>query len=349
MESVANSVVENRKEMTDIGSSNSVGVEQDTEAIADTIAVESSHSESSPITKSNLEGAVTSDVHPVSETLSNEEEEEVLEKMEDVESHGMELEEQTEPLNLSDSIETIQDNVTTSSDIGDKSNLQNFEGVELSETISDVDSKSEMKVATTSSLETKMFVAVSNVASPASPPDSSIDDSAISPLVSTDSNMAASKATQEEAEVPPTSSAPKKGFRFRSNKSRVHAETPTTIPVCNQQKRILRSKKSERQRSSSLVLSALPIDSLHSIASFLRPIEWKNFGQCNKATNKICREIFRRVRMHGFRCATEVVTAWVSFLSLDCTLLYIQEKYSSLLLFKVLTHIWISSIVNFVS
>mmetsp|Transcript_26392 Transcript_26392/g.54421 ORF Transcript_26392/g.54421 Transcript_26392/m.54421 type:complete len:1166 (-) Transcript_26392:273-3770(-) len=64
------------------------------------------------------------------------------------------------------------------------------------------------------------------------------------------------------------------------------------------------------QGSSSLILSSLPIDSLHSIASFLTPIEWKRFGQGNKRTNKICREIFRRVRMHGFRCATEVITAW---------------------------------------
>mmetsp|Transcript_21264 Transcript_21264/g.59155 ORF Transcript_21264/g.59155 Transcript_21264/m.59155 type:complete len:1247 (-) Transcript_21264:2159-5899(-) len=57
-------------------------------------------------------------------------------------------------------------------------------------------------------------------------------------------------------------------------------------------------------------LSSLPIDSLHSIACYLKPIEWRNFGQCSKGSNKICKEIFRRVRMHGFRCATEVVTAW---------------------------------------
>lgn len=61
----------------------------------------------------------------------------------------------------------------------------------------------------------------------------------------------------------------------------------------------------------SLVLT-LPIDSLHSIASFLSPIEWTHFGRCSKGTNKISNEIFRKVRMHGFRCATEVVTAWVS-------------------------------------
>jgi len=64
----------------------------------------------------------------------------------------------------------------------------------------------------------------------------------------------------------------------------------------------------EEQESFMLILS-LPIDSLHTIASFLTPIEWTNFGLCNKGTNKICTEIFRRVRMHGFRCATEVITA----------------------------------------
>jgi hypothetical protein len=56
----------------------------------------------------------------------------------------------------------------------------------------------------------------------------------------------------------------------------------------------------------------LPIDSLHCIASFLCPTEWASFGQCGKGASRVCKEILRRVRMHGFRCATEVVTAWVS-------------------------------------
>eukprot|EP00980_Cylindrotheca_fusiformis_P019071 scaffold6433_cov125-Cylindrotheca_fusiformis.AAC.13 len=55
---------------------------------------------------------------------------------------------------------------------------------------------------------------------------------------------------------------------------------------------------------------SLPIDSMHWLASFLGPTEWAKFGVCNKASNRTCREIFRRVQMHGFRCATEVVTAW---------------------------------------
>ena len=60
------------------------------------------------------------------------------------------------------------------------------------------------------------------------------------------------------------------------------------------------------------LLLSLPIDSLHSIASFLSPLDWARFGGCSKGSCRTSREIFRRVRMHGFRCATEVVTAWVS-------------------------------------
>lgn len=86
--------------------------------------------------------------------------------------------------------------------------------------------------------------------------------------------------------------------------------------------------------SSEYLLLGLPIDSLHSIASFLPPKDFCSFGLCSKGANKVCREVFRRVRMHGFRCATEVVTAWVSlifhelFISLDGLL---QDLTSSLL------------------
>ena len=58
-------------------------------------------------------------------------------------------------------------------------------------------------------------------------------------------------------------------------------------------------------------ITSLPIDSLHCIASFLSPGEWILFGQSGKDSRRVCREIFRRVRMHGFRCATEIVTSWV--------------------------------------
>lgn len=59
-------------------------------------------------------------------------------------------------------------------------------------------------------------------------------------------------------------------------------------------------------------LLSLPIDSLHCVASFLAPADWSTLSLAGHSAHRVCREVFRRVRMHGFRCATEVVTAWVS-------------------------------------
>jgi hypothetical protein len=71
------------------------------------------------------------------------------------------------------------------------------------------------------------------------------------------------------------------------------------------------------ESSDHTPILSLPIDSLHWLASFLLPTEWAKFGECNKASNRVCKEIFQRVQMHGFRCATEVVTAWVSSRHID--------------------------------
>lgn len=63
---------------------------------------------------------------------------------------------------------------------------------------------------------------------------------------------------------------------------------------------------------SEIVLLGLPSDALHAITSFLSPEDCCNFGVCSSGASKVLREVLRKVRMHGFRCATEVVTAWVS-------------------------------------
>jgi len=63
---------------------------------------------------------------------------------------------------------------------------------------------------------------------------------------------------------------------------------------------------------ASIKLLGLPIDALHCIASFLTASDWACFGLTNTVATPICRDVFQRVRMHGFRCATEVATAWVS-------------------------------------
>ena len=314
MELVASSIGLEGKELSDIGSSSSG--EDDTGVIMDNMGVEPAGCDSASIMETNLDGAVTSETVPPTELHTNEEGKETT-KMEDIGKQETELEEQNEPVASLDSIDSANPSdatkisVATVSDNGDEPKFPSVEGVEQPETNGNLDSKSELKVDT--SLETEMFVAVSDLESPISPTDSTTDAAPIAPLVSTDGNMDANTPTQGEPEVTPHSLPPKKGFRFRSNRSKVSAEAPTTIPVFHHQKGILKSKKNVRQPSFSMALSSLPIDSLHSIASFLKPLEWRNFGQCNKAANKICREIFRRVRIHGFRCATEVVTAWVSY------------------------------------
>jgi len=70
------------------------------------------------------------------------------------------------------------------------------------------------------------------------------------------------------------------------------------------------SSRAWRLEIVPLILLSLPIDALHCIASFVTTGDWASFGQTSLGANRVCREVFRRVRMHGFRCATEVVTAW---------------------------------------
>lgn len=66
-----------------------------------------------------------------------------------------------------------------------------------------------------------------------------------------------------------------------------------------------------QSRIASIGILSLPIDSLHCVASFLTPDEWCNgFGLTGKMSALHAREIVRRVRLHGFKCATEVVTAF---------------------------------------
>lgn len=63
---------------------------------------------------------------------------------------------------------------------------------------------------------------------------------------------------------------------------------------------------------SEYMLLGLPSDAIHAVASFLSPKDFCNFGLCSSGATKVCRDIFRKVRVHGFLCATEIVTAWVS-------------------------------------
>jgi len=65
------------------------------------------------------------------------------------------------------------------------------------------------------------------------------------------------------------------------------------------------------QNSDSTIFS-LPLDALHSIATFTTVDEWRSFGITNREASLACREVFRKVKMHSFNCAIEVVTTWVS-------------------------------------
>lgn len=82
-----------------------------------------------------------------------------------------------------------------------------------------------------------------------------------------------------------------------------------------------RSGSSSSSETLPLILCSLSIDSLHCIASFLAPKDWSNFGQASKSTRRVGDQVFHRVRIHGFRCATEVISAWVSLKSNASTLL----------------------------
>ena len=66
----------------------------------------------------------------------------------------------------------------------------------------------------------------------------------------------------------------------------------------------------QKEEAETPHVLSLPQDALHAIASFLTPTEWCEFGLMNQASLSVCREIVRRVRMHGFKCATEIATAW---------------------------------------
>lgn len=93
------------------------------------------------------------------------------------------------------------------------------------------------------------------------------------------------------------------------------------------------------EASGYIPILSLPIDSLHWLASFLLPAEWAKFGACNKASKRVCIEIYHRVQMHGFRCATEVVTAWVR--SSQCCVETITFKSSLSLEFLIFrTETW---------
>lgn len=73
----------------------------------------------------------------------------------------------------------------------------------------------------------------------------------------------------------------------------------------------------------SSTLCSLPIDALHSVATFLQIEEWRNFGLVNRDASLACREVLKKIKMHAFHCAVEVLTTWVSaFFIIRCCVVH---------------------------
>jgi hypothetical protein len=63
---------------------------------------------------------------------------------------------------------------------------------------------------------------------------------------------------------------------------------------------------------SPMLFSSLPLDALHTISGFLTAEEWCNVGLVSKDALVSCREVLKKLKIHGFKCAVEVISAWVS-------------------------------------
>ncbi len=84
----------------------------------------------------------------------------------------------------------------------------------------------------------------------------------------------------------------------------------------------LRSPTLTSKRKSPLLFSSVPLDALHSIAGYLTVAEWRNLSLVSREAHLVCREIFKKMKMHGFKCAVEVISAWVCFYkNISCTVL----------------------------
>ena len=57
-------------------------------------------------------------------------------------------------------------------------------------------------------------------------------------------------------------------------------------------------------------LFSIPLDTLHTIATFLVVDDWRTFGLVSQEASNACREIFHRIKIHAFKCAVEVAIAW---------------------------------------
>lgn len=98
----------------------------------------------------------------------------------------------------------------------------------------------------------------------------------------------------------------------------VKEETNSTsnAPLCEMEmtrpEQITCDSDPEQDCAGPLLFLSLPSDSMHSIASFLLPSDLVSLSCTSNHAKKACGSIFKTVRMHGFRCAVEIVSTWVS-------------------------------------
>ena len=64
--------------------------------------------------------------------------------------------------------------------------------------------------------------------------------------------------------------------------------------------------------SGNKFADSLPIDAIHAISSYCDGKSWMAFCRTSKQWRAFGWEVWRKVRMHAFRCAGEVLLAWVS-------------------------------------
>jgi hypothetical protein len=146
----------------------------------------------------------------------------------------------------------------------------------------------------------------------------------------------AKESEVEESEKPPENACPEKESTKDLAPAPLNTLPPTTAT--------LKTERPNDNADCPPLLLSLPIDSLHCIASFLSPGELAMFGQTGKGASRICGEIFRRVRMHGYRCATEVVMAWVSSLQtyyhMKVDMIWCQKKRVLIDFVSIATETW---------
>ena len=112
------------------------------------------------------------------------------------------------------------------------------------------------------------------------------------PVIQPSSNKASKHHHRVENENP---SATATFITTASNQQQKHptteqVNTTTTLPVFH--------------------LLQLPLDSLHHVAAFLTPTEWRNVAQTCPAARTMATHVWQRVHWHAFQCAAEVIGAW---------------------------------------